>query len=137
MLLPSDYYEASLLQIRVTEPCTHPRPASAKQSVDKLQCKPVPWFVFVIILHLKTIIILCFVCFVLCKLLALSAFAPGQIFLCPWFRGSAFQARGRIQKNTCATASSQSASDGPNQWKRGQILLIAVPSVLLTINLPD
>uniref|UniRef100_A0A8C0ZFD6 Laminin subunit alpha 3 n=1 Tax=Cyanistes caeruleus TaxID=156563 RepID=A0A8C0ZFD6_CYACU len=30
VLLPSDYYEASLLQIRVTEPCTHPRPASAE-----------------------------------------------------------------------------------------------------------
>ncbi|RMC15508.1 hypothetical protein DUI87_07700 [Hirundo rustica rustica] len=43
VLLPSDYYEASLLQIRVTEPCTHPRPASAEQSVDKLQRKPVPW----------------------------------------------------------------------------------------------
>lgn len=45
VLLPSDYYEASLLQIRVTEPCTHPRPASAEQSVDKLQYKPLPWFV--------------------------------------------------------------------------------------------
>ncbi|XP_039586057.1 laminin subunit alpha-3-like isoform X1 [Passer montanus] len=30
VLLPSDYYEASLLQIRVTEPCAHPGPASAE-----------------------------------------------------------------------------------------------------------
>ncbi|KAL9868319.1 laminin subunit alpha-3 isoform 2-T2 [Geothlypis trichas] len=30
VLLPSDYYEASLLQIRVTEPCTHPGPDSAE-----------------------------------------------------------------------------------------------------------
>ncbi|KFO61539.1 Laminin subunit alpha-3, partial [Corvus brachyrhynchos] len=30
VLLPSDYYEASLLQIQVTEPCTHPGPASAE-----------------------------------------------------------------------------------------------------------
>uniref|UniRef100_A0A8C3XYK3 Laminin subunit alpha 3 n=1 Tax=Catharus ustulatus TaxID=91951 RepID=A0A8C3XYK3_CATUS len=30
VLLPSDYYEAPLLQIRVTEPCTHPSPASAE-----------------------------------------------------------------------------------------------------------
>ncbi|XP_016152212.1 PREDICTED: laminin subunit alpha-3 [Ficedula albicollis] len=30
VLLPSDYYEASLLQIPVTEPCTHPSPASAE-----------------------------------------------------------------------------------------------------------
>uniref|UniRef100_A0A8D2MHW9 Laminin subunit alpha 3 n=1 Tax=Zonotrichia albicollis TaxID=44394 RepID=A0A8D2MHW9_ZONAL len=30
VLLPSDYYEASLLQIRVTEPCTRPRPDSAE-----------------------------------------------------------------------------------------------------------
>uniref|UniRef100_A0A8C5TBM3 Laminin subunit alpha 3 n=1 Tax=Malurus cyaneus samueli TaxID=2593467 RepID=A0A8C5TBM3_9PASS len=30
VLLPSDYYEASLLQIQVTEPCTHPRSPSAE-----------------------------------------------------------------------------------------------------------
>ncbi|XP_031359594.2 laminin subunit alpha-3 [Lonchura striata] len=30
VLLPSDYYEASLLQMRITEPCTRPRPASAE-----------------------------------------------------------------------------------------------------------
>ncbi|KAF2985215.1 hypothetical protein EK904_007529 [Melospiza melodia maxima] len=30
VLLPSDYYEASLLQIPVTEPCTHPGPDSAE-----------------------------------------------------------------------------------------------------------
>lgn len=64
--------------------------------------------------------VFCFL-FFWCKLLAVSAFAPGQIFLCPWLRGSAFQTQGRIQKNTCATASSQSTSDGPHHWKRGQI----------------
>ncbi|XP_010181384.1 PREDICTED: laminin subunit alpha-3-like, partial [Mesitornis unicolor] len=34
VLLPSDYYEASILQIGVTEPCTYPGHASTEQSVN-------------------------------------------------------------------------------------------------------
>jgi len=48
VLLPSDYYEASILQIQVTEPCTYSGRASTEQSVYMLQNKTLPWIILLL-----------------------------------------------------------------------------------------
>lgn len=41
VLLPSDYYEASVLQLQVTEPCTYSRRATRDKLIYTLYNKPV------------------------------------------------------------------------------------------------
>lgn len=132
VLLPSDYYEASILQMRVTEPCTYSGHASTEQSVYMLQCLGLFYYHLAVLENSNNPVFVCF--YVSCLLyqhLPLGRFSCVLGSEAVYFRHGGEYRRIPVRQPTPDQPVMTHISGREVRF----LLLIAVPSALLTINL--